>query len=221
MKKDISKIHYEVLDKKRLNLLNRLAPLVKNFVLSGGTALALQIKHRKSFDFDFFSDQAISSSLIGKLKDLVEISTILVNTSDELSFMVSNDIKISFIYYPLLNIKHSGITELKNGIKLFSINEIAAQKAYTIGRRGTYRDYYDIYAILHGKHLTLKGIIESAQKVYGEIFNPKLFLEQLVYFSDLTNFEMIPADDSKKIPDSKEVKSYFEKEVRKILKDWK
>lgn len=221
MKRDILKIHYEVLENRRLKLLNDLASLVKDFVLSGGTALALQIKHRKSFDFDLFSDQEISSSLIGKLKDLIKISVILVNTSDELSFMVSDDIKVSFIYYPFFNIKQAKLIKLKNGLKMFSIDEIAAQKAYTIGRRGTYRDYYDIYALIKNKYLTLKDIIEFAKNIYGEIFNPKLFLEQLVYFDDLTNFEIIPADALQKIPDPKEVKSFLGKEVKKVLEDWK
>lgn len=220
MNQDISKIHYEVLDHKRLKLFNSLAPLlVQSFVLSGGTALALQIKHRKSFDFDFFCDKEISSNLIGKLKNLIKISTLLVNTRDELSFMTPDDIKVSLIYYPFFKFKDDKFVELQNGIKLFTINEISAQKAYAIGRRGTYRDYYDLYSILKDSYLTLKEIIEISQKIYSSVFNPKLFLEQLVYFEDLTNFEIIPIDESLKTPDFKDVKLFLEKEVKNFLKD--
>jgi len=219
MKKNISKIHYEVLDKKKLNLLNQLAPLVKNFVLSGGTALSLQIKHRQSFDFDFFSKTEIPADFLARLKKGIKISSVLVNKPEELTIYDENDIKISFICYPFF--KPTDLIKLHNGIKLFSIKEIAAQKAYTIGRRGTYRDYFDIYAILCGQYLTLKKIIKVAEEIYDEIFNPKLFLEQLVYFNDLTNFEIIPVKGSDKTPNPEEVKSFLENEVKEVLKDWK
>lgn len=214
MKENTSKIHYEILDHKRLNLLDGLAPLTKDFILAGGTALVLQINHRQSFDFDFFSEKEISLSLLVQLKSLVEISTVIINNLDELSLMTKDDIKLSFIYYPF-EIKAS--SELNNGVKLFSVADIAAQKAYTIGRRGAYRDYFDIYSLLQGNYLTLKEIIENAKKIYGEIFNPKLFLEQLVYFDDLNNFEIIPVDKNQKLPSSNEVHEFLETTIKDYL----
>ena len=215
MKKDTSRIHYEALDNQRTKLLDSLATLTKNFVLSGGTALALQIGHRHSFDFDFFSQKEISPNLLVKLKNLLKVSTVLVNTPEELSVMLPAEIKISFIYYPFF--KNAGLIELKNGIKMFPFPILAAQKAYTIGRRGTYRDYFDIYVILKEGYLSLDHIIELAQKIYGEIFNPKLFLEQLIYFEDLTNFEIIPIDGKELIPNPKAVKTFLEDQIKKVL----
>jgi len=216
MKENTSKIHYEILDRKRLKLLDDLSPLVESFILAGGTALALQINHRESYDFDFFSEKEILPSLLVRLKNLVEISTVLINNSDELSLMTKDDIKLSFIYYPF---KIKASTELKNGIKLFSIVDIAAQKAYTIGRRGAYRDYFDIYSLLWGNYLTLNEIIENAKKNYGEVFNPKLFLEQLVYFNDLNNFEIIPTDHNQKLPSNTKVREFLEKTVKNYLEN--
>ena len=216
MTENTSKIHYEMLDHKRLSLLNDLAPLLKNFILAGGTALALQIKHRQSFDFDFFSEKEIPPNLVARLKNLIEISTILVNSPDELSLMSKDDVKLSFIYYPF---KIKASAELSSGIGLFSMADIAAQKAYTIGRRGTYRDYFDIYSLLRGNYLTLQEIIENAKKIYGEIFNPKLFLEQLVYFDDLNNFEIIAADNNQKLPSKAEVFEFLEEEVKNYLEE--
>ena len=48
-------LHYEILDDTRRTLLPRLIPLKTRFYLAGGTGLALQIGHRESVDFDFFS----------------------------------------------------------------------------------------------------------------------------------------------------------------------
>ena len=97
-----------------------------------------------------------------------------------------------------------------------SVQEIAVQKAYTIGRRGEYRDYFDLYTILQENVMTLNTIIKTAEDKYGNIFNSKLFLEQLVYFDDLLTLEIIPFD-SAELPHPQEVKAYFEKAVKSYL----
>ena len=53
-------LHLEILDAKRRRMLPELEFLKKEyrFYLAGGTALALQIGHRTSLDFDFYSAYA-------------------------------------------------------------------------------------------------------------------------------------------------------------------
>ena len=87
------------------------------------------------------------------------------------------------------------LIQLENGIQVASIDEIAAQKAYTIGRRGEYRD---------------------SERKYGTLFNSKLFLEQLVYFTDLRDTSIIPVSDER-IPKPEQIKTFFEQEVKKYL----
>ncbi|MFH1175659.1 MAG: nucleotidyl transferase AbiEii/AbiGii toxin family protein [bacterium] len=56
----------------------KLFPLLKNFndfYLAGGTALALQIGHRVSVDFDFFSEKEILPSLLKEKVDKEEIKS--------------------------------------------------------------------------------------------------------------------------------------------------
>ena len=55
--------------------------------------------------------------------------------------------------------------------------EIAATKVYTIGRRGAYKDYIDLYFILSDQHVTFTDIIDVAEKKFGFEFNSRLFLE--------------------------------------------
>lgn len=71
-----------------------------------------------------------------------------------------------------------------------SVREIAATKAYTIGRRGSYKDYVDLYFVLAEGHSTLPDIITSAEKKFGDGFNARLFLEQLVYLGDVQDTEI-------------------------------
>jgi predicted nucleotidyltransferase component of viral defense system len=206
MNKNILNIHLDVLDSKRREALRKLLLVIKDFVLGGGTALALQLNHRRSFDFDFFSLQPIPKTLLENLSKRISIQNIAVDTSDELTFFNSDDIKITFLYYPF---KPSfKILKLKNKLQIFSIKEIALQKAYTIGRRGEYRDYFDLYTILKQDYIKLDDLILLTKKVYKGAFDEKLFLEQLVYFDDFSNFNIIPSS-SLPLPTSEEVKKYF------------
>jgi hypothetical protein len=48
------KLYFDILDQKRTDILPLLKPFKADFYLAGGTALALLLGHRDSFDFDFF-----------------------------------------------------------------------------------------------------------------------------------------------------------------------
>lgn len=214
MIKNISKIHLEVLDKKRQALLQKLTPTLKDFVLGGGTALTLQLVHRKSFDLDFFSSLKITKKLLEKLSKNIEIKNVAIDTSDELTLFTKNNIKITFLYYPF---KPSSTPKVTNdGLRYFTVKEIALQKAYTIGRRGEYRDYFDLYTILKKNYINLNKLIPTAKKVYGSLFDEKLFLGQIVYFGDILNFEVIPIDKTSLVSPDK-IRSYFEDLVKTYL----
>lgn len=214
MNKNISKIHLELLDKKRQELLQKLIPEITDFVLSGGTALALQLVHRKSFDFDFFSSSKISNKLLEKLSQTIEINNVVVDNPDELTFFTKNNIKVTFLYYPFK--PSSSPIKAKNGLLYFPAKEIALQKAYVIGRRGEYRDYFDLYIIFKKSIISLNQLIPAAKKVYGNLFDEKLFLEQLVYFGDISNFEVISVDKTPPASPEK-IKNYFGNLIKTYL----
>ncbi len=211
MKKNILKIHLEVLNKERQELLFKLLTYTKDFVLGGGTALSLQLGHRKSYDFDFFSQSKLATNLLEKLSQEVSVANIAIDTPDELTFFTKSDVKITFLHYPFAHAFQ--LEETEGGMRLFSVKDIALQKAYTIGRRGEYRDYFDLFTILKRGHIGLPEIIREAKKVYGGVFEEKIFLQQLVYFGDLLSFDIIPAD-SKPLAKPEEVKNFFENLVR-------
>ncbi|MEK9175079.1 MAG: nucleotidyl transferase AbiEii/AbiGii toxin family protein [Patescibacteria group bacterium] len=203
-------IHTESLTEEGKSFLPQLRKLGGSYYLAGGTALALQLGHRVSVDFDFFSSNEISSDLLTFVEKLFAglPQRILVNNKNEFTLIVG-ETKITFLYYPF-SLLYS-LVDWEN-IKLSSIEEIAAMKAYTIGRRGTFKDYVDLYYVLISG-ATLESIIESAEKKYNDAFNSRLFLEQLVYFEDITdtNIRFIkPAVSPKAIED------FFEEEIKKI-----
>ena len=185
----------------------------KPYYLAGGTAIAIQLGHRISVDFDFFSDKKIPKTLYSHVKKILPESTSLrpaVNNSDELTIF-ANDTKITFLYYPFPLVK-----PLINlcGLQLPIIQELAAMKAYTIGRRGEFKDYIDLYYVLLNKHASLKEILTIARKKYKNDFNDRLFLEQLLYLDDvnLTGIRLLKQDH----PTKKGLKEFFQVQIKKL-----
>lgn len=97
---------------------------------------------------------------------------------------------------------------------LASIADIAADKAATVGRRATWRDYVDVFFLLKWKLVTLENLFSLAKRKFQGEFNELLFLEQLVYFEDL---EMTKITFLKESYSEAEIKRYLEKEVKRFL----
>ena len=181
-------MHPEVLDKKRQNIFSYLAEF-KDFYLAGGTALALQINHRISVDFDLFSRKEISKNLLTKVKNVFTDKNIVVsvNNPDELTVFIDK-IKVTFLKYPFPIILD--LIEYEK-VGFLDTQEIAATKAYTIGKRGSYKDYVDLYFIFKEKHSSLSRVIKLAEQKYKEEFNSRLFLEQLIFLQDIQDEKIL------------------------------
>jgi hypothetical protein len=128
-------MHPEVLTKPAAGLFGLLARF-SGFYLAGGTALALQIGHRVSVDFDLFRAAEIDRGMLQcahKIFSEAEVSP-LVNNADELTVLV-NGVKVTFLRYPFPPDEPFVVYE---HVPLLSVRDIAVTKAYTIGRRGSY-----------------------------------------------------------------------------------
>lgn len=155
----------------------------KNFYLVGGTALALQIGHRISVDFDFFSSEELPSNLLQRARRVFPNSSISVTyrSPEQLNMLIDN-IKTTFLQYPYPALDPF---VLHRGVSLASVREIASTKAFSIGKRLSYKDYVDWYFLLSEKHVSLGEIIQFCQKKFGGDFNDRLFLGQLASFEDV------------------------------------
>jgi len=200
----------EVLKSEQKEIFKRLKHFPE-FYLVGGTALALQIGHRISVDFDLFSAKEIPPTLLPKIKRVFKefkIKTV-INHSEQLSVMV-NETKLDFVKYnfPLI-LKLIKFEE----VKILPAAEIAATKAYVLNHRGTLKDYVDLYFVLKNKYTTLEKIKKIAEKKYKDEFNFRLFLEQLVYLEDVKDIEI----QFLRKPISKEqMAKFFQEEIKKI-----
>lgn len=211
----MSKIHLELLGKERQRAFGQLADFRTIGYLAGGTALALQINHRKSEDFDIFVRHAIDNNLRIKIKKTFGGVDFYINSTDQISFKNRDGINITFLWYyfpPLLPLIRT------KSLSLASISDIVADKAQTIGRRAVWRDYVDLFFLLKEKKLTLDKIIYFAKKKFSGEFVEVQFLEQLSFFDDLKE---TPIDFISNPYTSGEIKSFLVTEVKFYTKKYK
>jgi hypothetical protein len=211
----MSDLYLEILDPNRKQVFNQLAAFAPDGYLAGGTALALQLNHRRSYDLDVFSPKPLSRRLVKKVIDIFgRHINIRTNTADFLFFRTQEQVQVHFVYYwyqrlnPLLKTTSLGLA---------SLEDIAADKAQTIGRRGQWRDYVDLYFLIK-KQFSLGKIINLAEKKFAPEFVPRLFLEQLSYFGDINDFEIDYTGESHPPEEVQKFLAGQVKQASKILK---
>jgi hypothetical protein len=203
----------EILTLKQKTIFEKLTPYKKSGIMAGGTALAFQLRHRKSYDFDIFTPKTIPANLAWEMrKTFGKKIRVIKESENELTFLTPDKFKITFFYYPFKPLYKAIKT---SSLPLFNWKDIAADKAYTIGRRPIYRDYIDIFFIVKKGH-NLKKIATDAKKKFQGLFSEKLFFQQLIYFDDLRDFQ-IEFIGKKYQP--REIKKFLEKEVKKYTKE--
>jgi hypothetical protein len=93
-------MHPEVLDPNMLSLCERMGFLKEySFYLAGGTGLALQLGHRKSFDLDFFSPADFAPEELSSLLGRHNISPQGEIRSHGTLHCILEEVKTSFISY--------------------------------------------------------------------------------------------------------------------------
>lgn len=179
----MSRLFLDQLDNERQAVWHKLGRFGGSFVLAGGTAIMLQIGHRKSYDFDCFSEEKPSPTLLDRVKNAFgRTMQIKTKTKDFLTVTTPRGIEITFVWYPYKPL-HKPIKT--DSLPLFHLDDLVTNKAFTLGRRPAWRDYVDLFIFLKWKLYSLATIITLTEKRFGGEFNSKLFLQQLTYWDDV------------------------------------
>lgn len=176
------KIFWNILDDRRKALLPQLAGIKNTFYLAGGTGLALQLGHRESQDFDFFSITPFSTGdLFMDLKRCFPENSLLrvQEEKDTLSIILDEGIKLSFLSYPYPLV---GDLVETNPLNIASIEDIALMKFSAICARSLQKDYVDLYFIL--RKISLPDLLPLVPRKFKDL-DINLVLKSLVYFNDL------------------------------------
>ncbi len=174
-------LHLNTIDDNTFQLLKMLCSknYLSNFALAGGTSLALQIGHRKSIDIDMFAHQEVSMQEISLFLENDFTDIIIRRTTPVFIFCAINKIKSDFV-------KHSNNTLIKpcfteEGVRMFSIEDIAAMKLNAICGRGSKKDFYDLYSLLH--IFSLNDMLNYYDQKFKSD-NSYMALRSLQYFED-------------------------------------
>ena len=187
-----------------LEILNRFSWL-KQFYLAGGTALSLHLRHRLSFDLDFFTTSDFDAKqLNADLESTRKYKLDRYETDTLLGNILGTKISFFTYRYPLItpSINVSGIT-------LAGVGDIAAMKIDAIGGRGTKRDFVDLYFIC--QQYSLDKCFDFYQRKYPHGSNNLFHLiRSLSFFEDADN----PPQELKMLKNVswEEVKQFFKSE---------
>lgn len=172
-------MHEEILTKEQEHLKPLLAHFSDRFGLVGGTALALQLGHRRSIDFDLFSLAPFDSmSLREEIVGYFPIEQELVDRPGELTFL-SKKVKMTFYTY---RFPITFSVPWEEVISMPDLLTLAAMKAHALGGRSKWKDYVDLYFLLYRQGLMISHIAEKAQQLFGGEFNMKNFYINIGYF---------------------------------------
>ncbi len=199
-------MHKEILSKEQVELLPTVKKFASKFGLVGGTAIALQIGHRESIDFDLFSDiEFNNNSLKRKIEQDAKIDRTIVNKKEEYTFLI-NGVKMTFYLYPF-ELEYS--QDLDDIIKMPDLITLAAMKSYALGRRAKWKDYVDLYFIIRDYH-SLGEIIKKTKDIFEGEFNANMFKSQLSYFEDISYAEEVMYKNGFEVSDEEIQKKLIE-----------
>lgn len=196
--------HKEILNGKQTELLPLIGEFKREYYLVGGTAIALYLCHRRSIDFDLFKFASLNRKKnLEKIQSSGFPSIVTWNVVDQMNLVV-NEVKVTFFQYPF-QIKADRVFD--DIVRLPELLDLAAMKAYALGRRSKWKDYVDLYFLLKEK-FSLNEVTQRAVEIYGDLFSDKLFRSQLSYFEDVDYSEEVDFIISNP-PSDEEIKQFL------------
>lgn len=193
------KLRLEILPKPQREIYPHLKAIKDlDFTLFGGTAIALQLGHRESIDFDFFTDKNISQ-LHQKLLNLknIKVGEITQQMDNSLSFKTINNVKFSF-FGNIEFVKLASKIQSDDGIlQIASLKSLLITKLKATCDRAEYKDYKDIAEILKTRCVSLEDGLNGVRQYFGDKFPLLQVLKGLAYFNDGDLYRL--SDDDKAI----------------------
>lgn len=167
---------------------------LNTFRLVGGTAIALQLGHRRSVDIDFFTNETVSKrDIADSLRSLFPGNELFVTTQkisgavDGIRLELYDDGSTPFLDKPIVD----------DGIRMATLSDLAAFKLDAIVERREKKDYIDLYVLLQSLGVTK---ILNAFKSYNPQVSPKSIVFALGEVSEARVNKSVMPEMLMKIP---------------------
>ena len=162
-----------------------------SFRLVGGTALSLQMGHRKSIDIDLFSDVAYGEIDFDSIEKYLVLNFSYVDHfSNSIpgigkSYLIGenkdNAVKLDIFYTD----KFIQLVFIEDSIKMASVEEIIAMKLDVIQRGGRKKDFWDLHKLFENYNLAQMLALHEQRYPYSH--------DRELIINNFTNFNY--ADD--------------------------
>jgi hypothetical protein len=187
-------LRLDVLPSSQRELWAELDVVPFDFVLYGGTALALQLGHRASEDFDFFSSAGFDpdhlQSRLPFFRDLDkdDKSLWVHRRRDNLEAFVTRGagtVKVAFFggMNNLGRVKDP-CRPVGSRVQVASLIDLAGMKMRVIQMRGSWKDYVDIHALV-SNGIDVPTALAAARAIDSQ-FNPAISIRALQFYGDGT-----------------------------------
>ncbi|MBO6190556.1 MAG: nucleotidyl transferase AbiEii/AbiGii toxin family protein [Alloprevotella sp.] len=163
-----------------LELLMRLTalPMLSDTRLVGGTALALQLGHRRSVDLDFFGCVSTdTNSVIAELNKIGRVG--IISCTETIRRLTIDDVKVDIVDYS--DVPWIDGAVVSDNLRLASLRDIAAMKMNAIVGRGSRKDFVDLYFLL--QHFSFSDIMDCYRQKYPAGTDYRAMMSS-VYFKD-------------------------------------
>ncbi len=134
----------------------------EHFYLADGTALALQLEHRRSLDLDYFSPREEIPSIRYALAQALEsLEPLLADAAWGNLVFLAGEVRVGFYGYgyPLV-----APLRVEQGIALASLADIGLMKLDALQGRASRKDFHDLYDLC--QRIPLQDLLEMAAKKY-------------------------------------------------------
>lgn len=184
--------------------------IIKKSYLAGGTALALHIGHRYSFDLDFFTNHVFDENIAeNDLKRMAKFKK--DGKAWRTVWGKISDTKFSLFYYQYHLVKKTTIFE---GIQIIGREDIAAMKIHALEDRGTKRDFVDLFFL--AKEFSFEQMLKFYDKKYGALRDHLyIIVRSLDYFKD-AEVDNMPKMIKK--VSWEEIKKFFRNQAMKLAR---
>ncbi len=149
-------------------------------VLAGGTALALQLGHRVSVDFDFFTSREFDPAAVVQAMQTISNEVDVLQLEPGTAVLIVNTVKVSLFQYPYPFVEPMGSF---GGAAIAGVLDIAGMKLIATMQHGARRDFVDLYTIL--KTTPFRAVAHNAVQRYSTtLIEPVVIGKALVWFAD-------------------------------------
>lgn len=196
-------LHLDILPPSQRRLWDELTDVPGMFTLYGGTAIALQLGHRQSIDFDFFTFEPFQPQALSTVIPFLHGATIIQQAQNTLTCLIERGGPVHVLFFGVPNLSriNAPLVAQDTGVKIAALLDLAGMKAAVVQQRPEAKDYMDLAAMLENHVVDLPTALAAARLIYGPSFNPELTLKALSYYED-GNLNTVAAPHKQRLLDA-------------------